>query len=151
MSKRAPSRRAVLGSGASLLLLTAAAAGPAKADELDGELLDLCIEFQEKEAILRRLDNWFRFVDFDGPEHASQQQARSAELDAGNEEWHELLDEIIEIPARTPEGLRAKAAVLLPALNTFAVSEWDAKVEEDATAHERLAWSLAQDLLGRAA
>lgn len=120
-------RRTVLGVGASMLLLTAAAAGQAKAQELDGELLRLCSDLH---ACQRRIDDLTsRDVDFDD------------EMTA----WCRIFDEISAIPVRTPEGLRAKASVVELELNLSRIHG------ELPDASAELAFSLVRDILGRAA
>lgn len=56
------------------------------------------------------------------------------------------LEAIIAMPARTPEGLRAKAGVLRVALAATIGAQNDAARAVQWEPHERLAWSLVQDL-----
>ena len=126
MSGRHVGRRAVAGSGVAMLVLAAAAAGQAKADELDGELLALCNEACDIHANSVRIEDDYEAQGLPIPYEALiwPETAR----------WHALCAEIAETPARTPEGMRAKARVLA-----------------DVTAlEEPLVASLCSDLLGRA-
>jgi hypothetical protein len=51
------SRRSLSGAGVSMLLLTAAAVGQVKADDLDGELLRRCAEFQASQIRLYAIED----------------------------------------------------------------------------------------------
>lgn len=116
-------RRAIVGSGASLLLLTAAAAGQAKAEELDGELLRLCAEFHKLEAEWRR------------------QMAADEEAVDPPDGYDDVIDAIADLPARTPEGLRSKAAAV--------IAYYQPDFPDDYPC-ERLTWSLVHDVAGSA-
>jgi hypothetical protein len=129
MPRATPStrRRDLFGSAAALLLLAAPAAGPAKAQELDGDLLDLVAEFHDLHAELDRL------AASDAPDDA---------YDAVNEDWLAVLEEAIALPARTPEGLRAKASLFLPAMRNMVADPPFAEVGH------RLAHALVVDITG---
>jgi hypothetical protein len=59
-------------------------------------------------------------------------------------------DEVIRIPARTPEGLMAKARALQTAMRADVPGYLHERFEDCAEPHDRLADSLCRDLLGRA-
>lgn len=116
---------------ASLLLLPAAAAGQAKADELDGELLCLSREAMACEAESERL----LLINEDHPD-----------VTRANDRLAALLNRLCVLPSRTPEALRAKASVLDFLLPHFAEDD-----DNDGNiSPEPLARSLVNDLLGRA-
>jgi hypothetical protein len=126
MSGRRVSRRCAAG-GLGMLLLAATAAGSAKAEELDGELLARCAEFQAQEDELNRI--------FDVIGDLSMRERE------GVDRIHELRGLISDLPARTPEGLRAKAQIAL--LDFGPEDKWP----EDNS--QWTAWSLARDVLGK--
>ena len=135
-------RRDLFGTMGALLLLTAAEAGSVKAAELDGELIAMC---DEVVAINRKSDRLWEMVyahpeDTEGthPSYA----AYSAYEDATLSRRLGLIDAIVDTPARTPEGLRAKAAT--------ARSTMPVEPIEDRSRGDRLALSLYADMLGRA-
>jgi hypothetical protein len=102
MSDTPASRRRLIGSGAALLLLAPFAAGTAKAAELDGELLRLCAEMEERQADVVRINR--------------ASGASDAELDAVLDDWWGTVEDITDTPARTPEGVRAKAGAVRTAI-----------------------------------
>ncbi len=125
-------RRDLFGTMGALLLLTAAEAGPAKAAELDGELLALC---DEAVALHKRQETAFDAMEEAGlllsnPANRPAWDAIYADTDT----WHDLCAEIADLPARTPEGLIGKAKVLRRVV----------------ALEEPLVASLCRDLLGRA-
>jgi hypothetical protein len=135
-------RRDLFGSMGALLLLTAAEAGTAKAAELDGELISMC---EEVVAIDQESDRLWEIVlahpeDTEGT-HPSY-TAYCAYEDATLSHRLGLIDTIVDTPARTPEGLRAKAAA--------ARSTMPVEPIEDRSRCDRLALSLYEDMLGRA-
>ncbi len=125
-------RRDLFGSMGALLLLTAAEAGPAKATELDGELLALCDEavalHQESVAAADAIDA------ANLPFSSRKGRAAWEAVYARSATWRELCEQIAALPARTPEGLVGKACVLRGVV----------ALEEPMVA------SLCRDLLGRA-
>ena len=138
----AATRREMFGTMGALLLLTAAEAGPTKAAELDGELIAMC---EEVVAIDQESDRLWEiccaqadgvkgdhptFVAYDAHENATFAHRLG------------LIDTIVNTPARTPEGLRAKAAT--------ARSTMPVEPIEDRSRGDRLALSLYADMLGRA-
>ena len=125
-------RRDLFGTIGAMLLLSAAEAGPAKAAELDGELLALCdqaVAIHEQDAVA-----------FDAIEDAGLEMnspAGKAAWDAiyaRSATWRDLCDRITDLPARTPEGMAGKAKVLRRVV----------------ALEEPLVASLCRDILGRA-
>ncbi|WP_284945337.1 hypothetical protein [Acidisoma cladoniae] len=139
--RRGVGRRNLIG-GASMLILMAAEAGVAKAEELDGQLLALCAEYHEKEDEFDRLSDIFDALDRADPEHRRIDAVFTPLVGR----IHEIRDEVSEIAARTPEGLRAKAKVSLRELAHGGNLGGGPANEAD-----RVVWSLCCDLLGRAA
>ena len=97
------SRRHLFGTGAALLLLAPFAVGQSKAAELDGDLLALCALLEAQQAEVRRVA--------DDPNDEDM-----IKLDAALDGWWETVDEITATPARTPEGVRAKAGAVRTAV-----------------------------------
>ena len=138
----AATRRELFGTMGAMLLLTAVEAGTAKAAELDGELLACCAEAL---AIDRESDRlWATCLAL--PDAAADDHPAWAAYDAHTETtrgpWHALARRIGELPARTPEGLRAKVAAARSAI--------PGGRREDPEPCDRLAWSVFEDVLGRA-
>ena len=134
---RDTSRRQLFGSGAALLLMAPVASG--KAAELDGELLAVCAEFDALERQLNAMHTG-------GANAIADHDERDAAQRPLQERQSDLLDRMCELPARTPEGVLAKARSL---------DLWDkGQIEENGTADgywdERMLASLMRDLLGRA-
>ena len=111
-------RRDLFGTMGAMLLLTAAEAGPAKAAELDGELLECCAEAD----VLYARASAIACVDG---------QMSACLMDDG----FALHLQAASIPARTPEGLQAKAQIVLSRDMNGIGGE--------------MALSLARDVLGR--
>ena len=124
MSGRA-TRRQLFGAPAAMLLVGRAGAGEGKARELDGRLLGLTAELL---AIHARAD---------GLETQDDDAALSDVLD----DYWEIADQIEEIPARTPEGIQAKARVLLSVVEMVG--------QEEGALSDHMG-SLLRDILGRA-
>ncbi len=125
-------RRDLFGTMGALLLLTAAEAGPAKAAELDGELLALC-----DEAVALHKENVAATdaIEAAGLMHSGPGSAAAwAVVYHRSATWRDLCAEIADLPARTPEGLIGKAKVLRRVV----------------ALEEPLVASLCRDLLGRA-
>ena len=102
-------RRTMFGTVGAMMLLTAAEAGATKAAELDGELLDLCAEYVA----------WCQAdrLAYDVMTNEEREAAALISPVPWSDEayWtpgNVLMHEIAAIPARTPEGLRAKADVV---------------------------------------
>jgi hypothetical protein len=70
-------------------------------------------------------------------------------MDDALDAWFRTVEQITNTPARTPQGLRAKADALRMVL-TCLVCDWgnDLGAIEDAETEDMLAWSLVRDLLG---
>ena len=133
-------RRNMFGTMGAFLLLTAAEAGDAKAQELDGELMACCSELLAIDAESDRLDAVAAATDGGDPRHPAWFAADDYS-DATNDRWHELANQIVATPARTPEGLRAKVQAARTAIHG------EAKDTPDPM--DRLAWSVFDDVLGR--
>ncbi|MCK8784146.1 hypothetical protein M0638_07120 [Roseomonas sp. NAR14] len=114
---RASRRNALTGAGAALLLLAAVEAGAGKAAELDGELITASAEYTRLAA----------------------GRATSPAL------LRELEERIAALPARTPEGIRAKAEAAF-----LAMAAGGAVADGPAGTDSWLPWSLVLDLTGRA-
>ena len=129
-------RRDLLAGFASMLLLVPSEAGANKAAELDGELIAACAEFGRLEAAY---DVACRAEDRapDGP----AKDALLDQLDVLGDEQLAVYAAICAAPARTPEGLRAKAQAL---------ACWFAKAGDGVPCNreDQLAWSLVRDVLG---
>jgi hypothetical protein len=122
-----------------MLVLAAAAAGHAKAQELDGELLALCDEFHANRVETDII--W----EVDMPAVGSPEASRSEAL---VDRYHELRAELAELPARTPEGIAAKARIIL---TEFAGEDEAENYPAQYDPRGALALSLARDILGRTA
>ena len=92
-------RRALFGTSAALLVLAAAPAGPDKVSELDGELLENAAAIA---AIDRQLAAW----------EATDKSCTDPDWQAETDDYWNFADRVAKLPARTPEGLQAKARVL---------------------------------------
>ena len=129
----AATRRDLFGTMGAMLLLTAAEAGPAKAVELDGELLALCDKavalHAASDAVLETLLNAVQ----DGTRTAVVRGDDWDDVYTQSSTWQEVCARIADIPARTPEGLVGKATVLRRVV----------------ALEEPLVASLCRDLLGR--
>ena len=122
----ATGRRDLFGTMGAMLLLTAAEAGSAKAAELDQELLTCC------EAGRRlKSDAGALVAGISSPGPIWDQH------EALVDEYCAFFERAAEIPARTPEGLQAKAWIVLAQQDI-----------DDGLALE-VACSLARDVLGR--
>ncbi len=133
-------RRDLLKAGAAFLLAgTLPDAAPIAACA-DAPLLDRCSELHELFQLNER-DNLAGVIG-----------RTDAELDARGVRFAELVQAITDLPARTPEGLRAKALALECVLTQYvAIGIGETLPEaEDAEGHELLAWSLARDVQARA-
>jgi hypothetical protein len=119
----------MFGASAAMLVLGAAAAGPGKAAELDGRLLDLVVQL---EAVQTRIDCLPVNLDLDD------------ELASLQDEFWPIAEEIAAIAARTPEGMQAKArAVRLVWLAVDTPPD-----EDDCDMPKRLTFGLVRDMLG---
>jgi hypothetical protein len=137
MSGRSVSRRDAAAGGLAMLVLAAAAAGQAKAQELDGELLAISQEFHENRIEIDAI--W----DDEMPEDGTPEARRSSIL---IDRYEEIRERLAELPARTPEGIRAKARVILAEF----VGEDGKEYPNSHDPRGALALSLARDVLGSA-
>ena len=115
-----------------LLLLIPPAAGADKAREIDAELLACCADADEIDRQASQALNGIEQGDDEG---------WNAAIGAGLAlvaDWHRLVRRAAKLPARTPEGLLAKAGLV----NSYL------RENEDAAG---IGLSLARDILGRAA
>ena len=142
-------RRDLFGTMGAMLLLTAAEAGTAKVAELDGKLLATFREWQPWDRERQAVDAIYReFPDSHAPDGRHIADDR---FDAYTDRWHALVQEITETPARTPEGIMVKATVLRSTLVDYGTGDAARPAhEDDITPPNRLAWSLVNDMLGRA-
>lgn len=67
-------------------------------------------------------------------------------FDAMNGPWHDGMNAIRTMPARTPEGVRAKATVLRSLLQNHVGIDTG---RDSASTSEAFAWSLVTDILGQ--
>ncbi len=111
----------------------------AQAAGLDGELLVACARLSALYAQIQRIDA----ADDDTPKSET-------EVNGIVDAWWEKLNVIIDTPARTPQGIQAKAGATRIALEYLATPMLDQTVDADGRGHERLAWSLVNDMLGEA-
>jgi hypothetical protein len=123
-----------------MLVLAAAAAGQAKAEELDGELLTLVNEFKKRDAVFERLN---AIEDAHGWSSAEGQAAAAEARRIVDRGW-EIRARVTELVAKTLEGLAAKAWLALWETCDGAPEDGPAPCEDNA-----VAWSLARDILGR--
>jgi hypothetical protein len=140
MSGRSVSRRDAAAGGLAMLVLAAAAAGQAKAQELDGELLALCREFGERNTRIEELND----IEESFPDGHPQSVAASLEIGTLVERGWKIRDRVATLQARTPEGLLAKARVAL-----WETCDGDIEAGPVEGTGTRVAWSLARDVLGR--
>ena len=104
-----------------MLVAAAAAAGSAKAEELD-----IWCDLDSRSAAAVEIDGKFAVI---------------------VDRLHELRGEISDLAAVTPEGLAAKAAVVLVDLSEDGAGTRTVKPHDD---QQWIAWSLARDIAGRA-
>ena len=130
-------RRDLFGTMGTMLLLTAAEAGAGKAAELDRDLLAACAAFYDA-------DRTDRASNTDEPTPSDEL------VEARRDARDELLDQAATLPARTPEGLMAKAAVLRVAMHRDVTESLNETFADRAEPYHVLADSLCRDLLGRA-
>jgi hypothetical protein len=108
----------------------------------DDVLLDLCRQFDTDTRELERNDALTVAQCAIDPRLSLDDDALDPLLDR----WHDTLNEIIALPARTATGLRAKGGALGNALVQKVAVETGVSFEEQAEDYERLAMSLARDL-----
>ena len=134
MSRRpAAARRDVLGSFGAMLILSSVEAGSAKAAELDGELIAVCAAAaaadDQSMALLDPVDDLLM-----SDPRCKAAWDQSHQVMRG---YSAGVKRAAELPARTPEGLRAKAELALRSLMP----------NDD---EHLLVVSLLRDMLGRA-
>ena len=132
------SRRVLLGTSAAMLLAGAFEAGATKADELDRDILDASREWLALEAEYNRI-----CIDADQLLEPRKTEV-ATRLAVIADEQEGLMAVLEETPARTPEGLRAKAA----ALREYIPHDHEGPAAQ--SPEYWLAWSLCSDLIGRA-
>jgi hypothetical protein len=131
------SRRDATAGGFALLVLATATDGSAKAEEPDGELIRLCQDFQAQEDELNRIGH----VLMDMPWNVREAHPLAQKERDGVDRINVLRDLISGLPARTPEGLRAKAQA--------ALADFGPEGERPSDNSYWIVWTLARDLLGR--
>ena len=133
----ATSRRTLIGSSAAMLLAGALEAGASKADELDRDIIQASGNYIVLEAEFSRLCK----LEDDCP--IAERDAVHAQILSVNDQQAALRDIMVGTPARTPEGLRAKASALQTWLPFNPAGTAPYRDEDE------LAWSLCSDLLGK--
>lgn len=117
------------------------------APDPDAELQRLHADLVAKgEAIARLLEEDY------GPGITPQSEAIEARISVEDDEWHDIAEEIADIPARTSVGLHVKAAALLLLLQDETCVFGDETLADIAAgdvggSQDRLALSIARDLL----
>jgi hypothetical protein len=79
-----------------------------------------------------------------------QSEDQEARLEEALSDWWDTVDQIVDTPARSPIGLRAKAEAMQGLLAHMTFTDRNRTKEKqlsDADTETRLAWSLAADLL----
>ena len=138
MTARHVGRRDAAAGGLAMLVPAAAAAGSAKAQELDGELFALTREFEETIPTVIRLEDERDAL----PRNHPGVNVLDAQVKALVSRRWELREAISDTPAVTPEGLIAKAKVAL-----WELSDGD-PTEGPTYGSSTVAWSLARDIAG---
>lgn len=126
--------RDLFGTFASMLLLVPVEAGAGKAVELDGELIACCREAQMVNARADAICDGVEGLASSDP----RWDAAHAEADVLMADYDAAVARAVTLPARTPEGLRAKAALALSHLQN-----------DDMCPCTEIALSLARDVAGR--
>jgi hypothetical protein len=140
-------RRSTLGFSAAAIIagmtipVLASAAGP------DANLLDLVKTMKRQWAVTEA-------IAAEGPSLppgiTPQSEDQEARLEEALSDWWDTADQIVDTPARSPIGLRAKAEAMQGLLAHMTFTDRKRTKEEqlsDADTETRLAWSLAADLL----
>ena len=138
-------RRDIAAGGLVTLLLASTAAGSAKAEELDEALIAAVTELRQRDAEHQGLKPIMG-----GPDAAEADRAWSYCDETLWPRQNELIETITGTPARSPEGLRAKALALELWLNREVPVFVGETFEDRAEAPDLLAMSLARDVMGRA-
>ncbi len=108
MTRHHPQRRTLFGAGAAMLLLGATEAGAAKAEELDGELLARIAQWRAHDAATDAMDREIDDLPSTDPRYIDTWKEITENR---SPRYHELWEAIAVTPARTPEGVQAKAAI----------------------------------------
>jgi hypothetical protein len=116
-------------------LTTPVIAGSSAASDADAALIAACAEAIRQDAIKDGINR----KELDTSDEFS---------DAARDDWYEAFESVEDIPATTPEGLRAKARVLQLAVRDAVISGPAHTMEKNAELHERLAHTLCADILG---
>lgn len=133
-------RRGMLGAAtaalAAPLLSTTPAVRPAHATDIDGELIQLCANLAACRAEV---------------EHNNRVGVPDDVCDRAMDRWIELVDRVIDTPARTPEGIRAKAGATRDVLKINLLdgsgrTMMSLGIEQE----DWIGWSLVHDILGEA-
>jgi hypothetical protein len=154
-----PLRRRLLAGGTAALLTGAAIATTARSAPGaacdDAELLRLCRALVAQALAIDAISNE---PEYDQPDIITPQSIDHEErLAAADSVWFRLTEKITDIPARTPEGVQAKAGAMLNVLDRVVLINIGSTLDDVATGDEgeiedRMALSLARDVLaGRAA
>lgn len=128
------SRRAALSLGVSALAVPASAS----ASDADANLVGLCERYVARGKEIRRLDIQSHETGRRGISDDDYTDLNIAADDA--------LDAVLDTPARTLRGVRAKAEALEVALMLEIDIDWLCPFEERADPHDLLARSLAEDI-----
>ncbi len=131
-----PSRRQMVAASGALLLTAAAVGVQSPPAEVDAKLIRLCAGLAACKAEIDRIDREGSPDDL-----ATQTLAQ----------WRRLADEIIDAPATTPAGLRAKATALRHVLRFNVCQGPGYTVGQDGEQEDIMAWSFLHDVLGEEA
>lgn len=135
-----PTRRRTLFSGGAVVasLLTPAIANTVASSQTgpspDAELIEACAEAARCEAWRCQLNN--------DPREADDDEVTAANNDA----WHAAFERLMELPARTPAGFRAKAEAVRLAVLEFVLAGPDFTLANNGHLHEQLAINLCDDI-----
>ncbi|MBX6745235.1 MAG: hypothetical protein IRY87_24635 [Acetobacteraceae bacterium] len=130
------SRRALLAAAAALPVAGIPAAATAASP--NAELLRLCAELEAVEAVRAPLEDEQSNTRCDDPRYRELEEL----LREPTARWRDLFDQITQTPARTLEGMQAKAKVVLEQWNFWA--DGSPMLEDP---HDGMVWSLLNDLL----
>ncbi len=132
-------RRGMLGVAtaalAAPLLPRTPAIRPAHAADLDSELIQLCADLAACRAEV---------------EHNNRVGVPDDVCDRTMDRWTDLVDRIIDIPARTPEGVRAKAGATRDVLKVYLMDGPGRSMSLAGEQEDWIGWSLVHDILGEA-
>jgi hypothetical protein len=150
-SHTTPTRRSALGFSAAAIIAGMTTPVLASAAKPDAKLLDLVKTMTGQWEVTEVIAEEGHFLP---PGITPQSEDQEARLEEALTDWWDTVDQIVDTPARSPIGLRAKAEAMqgLLAHMTF-TDRRRTKAEQlaDADTETRLAWSLAADLLAGSA